>query len=54
MSPVKSSEQPKPRSESRRFAIEELLGGARQAVIVHNGREYKLLLTQNGKLILTA
>lgn len=54
MSPVKRSEPPKLQNESRRFAVEELLGAARQAVIVHNGREYKLRLTQNGKLILTA
>jgi hemin uptake protein HemP len=32
----------------------ELLGGHREVVIVHNGREYRLRLTQSGKLILTA
>jgi hemin uptake protein HemP len=31
-----------------------LLGPRGELVIVHNGREYKLRLTQNGKLILTA
>lgn len=31
-----------------------LLGQAKELVIVHNGREYRLRLTQNGKLILTA
>ena len=31
-----------------------LLGRARQLVIVHGGREYRLRVTQNGKLILTA
>ena len=31
-----------------------LLGQHRELVIVHNGREYRLRLTQNGKLILTA
>lgn len=31
-----------------------LLGPSRELVIVHNGREYRLRLTQNGKLILTA
>jgi hemin uptake protein HemP len=30
------------------------MGKAREIVIVHNGREYRLRLTQNGKLILTA
>jgi hemin uptake protein HemP len=31
-----------------------LLGARRELVILHNGREYHLRLTQNGKLILTA
>ena len=38
----------------RKVALQELLHGARELVIVHNGREYRLRLTQNGKLILTA
>ncbi len=33
---------------------EALLGNAKELLIVHNGREYRLRLTQNGKLILTA
>ena len=32
----------------------ELLAGRREIAIVHNGREYRLRETQNGKLILTA
>ena len=31
-----------------------LLGKARALVIIHNGRDYQLRVTQNGKLILTA
>jgi hemin uptake protein HemP len=31
----------------------ELLKGARQIVILHDGREYRLQLTKNRKLILT-
>lgn len=31
-----------------------LLGAAKVLVIVHNGREYRLRMTQNGNLILTA
>ena len=31
-----------------------LFGPSRELIIVHNGREYRLRLTQNGKLILTA
>ena len=38
----------------RRVQSESLLGNAGQLLIVHNGREYRLRLTQNGKLILTA
>jgi hemin uptake protein HemP len=37
-----------------RVRSETLLGQAKELVIVHNGREYRLRLTQNGKLILTA
>ena len=39
---------------SPRTTSEALLGTARVLVIVHNGREYRLMVTQNGKLILTA
>lgn len=31
-----------------------LLGGQRELVIEHHGRDYRLRLTQQGKLILTA
>jgi hemin uptake protein HemP len=31
-----------------------LLGTRKELVITHNGREYRLRITQNGKLILTA
>jgi hemin uptake protein HemP len=37
-----------------RVSSEALLGTRKELVIVHNGREYHLRLTQNGKLILTA
>lgn len=38
----------------QRISSEALLGAGRELVILHNGREYRLRLTQNGKLILTA
>ena len=38
----------------QRVGSEALLGSRGELVIVHNGREYRLRLTQNGKLILTA
>lgn len=37
-----------------KVASEALLGRRRELVITHNGREYRLRITQNGKLILTA
>jgi hemin uptake protein HemP len=37
-----------------RIPLEALMGDNREVVIVHAGREYRLRLTQNGKLILTA
>lgn len=37
-----------------RVSSEALLRARKELVIVHNGREYRLRLTQNGKLILTA
>jgi hemin uptake protein HemP len=37
-----------------RIKSEELMRGSREMLIVHNGREYRLRQTQNGKLILTA
>jgi hemin uptake protein HemP len=37
-----------------RLSSEVLFGAQREVVIVHNGREYHLRLTQNDKMILTA
>jgi len=37
-----------------RIASSSLLGARREIVILHNGREYRLRLTQSGRLILTA
>lgn len=41
-------------SVPQKVASTELLRLGRELVILHNGREYRLRLTQNGKLILTA
>lgn len=43
-----------PAGEVKHVTSEALLGARKELVIVHNGREYRLRLTQNGKLILTA
>jgi len=37
-----------------RISSGSLLGSRREIVILHNGREYRLRLTQSGRLILTA
>ena len=42
------------RAAPQKVSSEALLGSGRELVIVHNGREYRLRLTQNDKLILTA
>jgi len=42
------------RSQPRRIRSEDILRGAREIVIEHDGRQYQLRITQNGKLILTA
>lgn len=41
-------------ARSPRIPSETLLGARGELVILHNGHEYRLRLTQNGKLILTA
>ena len=46
--------EPRPAGEpSPRFKVSELLGKAREAILVHGGEEYRLRITSNGKLILT-
>lgn len=52
--PTQKTPVPKPAAAPRKVPSEALLGPGGELVIVHNGREYKLRLTQNGKLILTA
>jgi len=37
----------------KRVAVDELLGGKREIVLLHAGEEYRLRVTSNGKLILT-
>ena len=45
----------KPTEAAPQKVLSEILFGTnRELVIVHNGREYRLRLTQNDKLILTA
>jgi len=51
--PETAPPQPKPDLVAR-VSSHALLGPRNELVIVHNGREYRLRRTQNGKLILTA
>jgi hemin uptake protein HemP len=37
----------------KRIAVGDLLNGGREVVLLHDGDEYRLRLTSNGKLILT-
>ena len=46
--------EPGSRTSAPRVRSRDLLGGSGELVIEHNGREYRLRLTQSGKLILTA
>ena len=50
--PVKSL--PAGATGPQRVQSDALLGHAKELLIVHNGREYRLRQTLNGKLILTA
>jgi hemin uptake protein HemP len=59
---VTSSEGPKDASDAAgaprgqnpvRIELIDLLQGGREAIIVHNGADYRLRVTANGKLILT-
>jgi hemin uptake protein HemP len=48
--------QPEPRPEPaapRTVRSEELMAGAKEIVIVHNGEAYRLRVTRSGKLLLT-
>lgn len=53
---MQSAKQPSapPPTAPAKVASDSLLGARRELVITHNGREYRLRVTQNDKLILTA
>jgi len=54
MNPEQKPRVSEPQKAPQKIASAALLGPTRELVIVHNGREYRLRLTQNDKLILTA
>jgi hemin uptake protein HemP len=51
--PGKPVQRPISSQPVKRVAVRDLLGGGREAVLLHDGDEYRLRLTSNGKLILT-
>lgn len=42
-----------PITPRRRVDVRELLAGAAEVILLHQGQEYRLRLTRSGKLILT-
>lgn len=52
MKPDKARPIAPERTPRRMLRSEDLLAGMREVVIVHNGEEYRLQVTRNGKLIL--
>jgi hemin uptake protein HemP len=36
-----------------RVLVSDILAGGREAILVHDGQDYRLRITANGKLILT-
>lgn len=49
-----NAQQPTQASTAPRVSSRELLGGKAELIIEHGNREYRLRVTQSGKLILTA
>ena len=48
-----AAEPRRDKSAPPRIKLEDLLAGGREAIIVHDGHDYRLRITSNGKLILT-
>lgn len=51
--PTKSAQPSGKDGAPRRVSSEQLFAGASRLVIEHNGEEYRLQVTRQGKLILT-
>lgn len=52
--PKPDEEMREPAAPPKRIASRELLGSGNELIIEHGAREYRLRITNNGKLILTA
>ena len=51
---IQTSAEAAKQRQPLRVTSRELLENRNELIIVHDGREYRLRITQNGKLILTA
>lgn len=49
----KTGETGEATSKAPRLRVSELLKGHREAILEHEGQDYRLRITNNGKLILT-
>lgn len=52
--PVIAGQAAQVAASAPRLTTEELFAGAREIALLHNGRQYRLRITQQGKLLLTA
>lgn len=50
--PEPDNQMPMP-AHLRRLKVSDLLAGGREAILEHEGQDYRLRITSNGKLILT-
>ncbi len=50
---VEGEAQAEERPQPVRVPVSAILGGGREAILEHDGQEYRLRITANGKLILT-
>ncbi|HEY4373847.1 MAG TPA: hemin uptake protein HemP [Burkholderiales bacterium] len=54
MPPVMAGQAAQVAASAPRLTTEELFAGGREIALLHNGRQYRLRITQQGKLLLTA
>lgn len=50
---VGDGQEPAAHPPVRRISVGDLMGAAREAILVHDGQDYKLRITAKHKLILT-
>lgn len=50
---LRTTTSPETTTPKVRILVSDLLQGGREAILVHDGSDYRLRITANGKLILT-